>query len=362
MTRAGVFAGLVFLLGVGIVVALVLWRGIDNVAAVLATGGWALLWLVPWYALVLVFDAGAWAALLPRAARAPWRIYYATWVCDAVNWLLPVAQIGGEIVRIRLLRGMHWKTAQVIATVLVDKTLQAVTIALVGALAMVALVRHLGELPFGAAAAIFSLLLGAGIYVFYRLQRHGLFTQIVTHGQLVTRLRLDGLAAQAGEIDQAVRACYADTGMLARAAVVRLLNPVLLTGEVYLAMAMLGQPLGLFESFILQSLAQTMRSAAFLVPGGIGVQEGGVVVLALALGVPADLGLSLALVKRVRELLVGVPALLLWQAEEARGWLPGYLKAIPSEETVEKPSVRSKAGSDIRQQSNPPRSHDSRRT
>lgn len=320
MTRATVLALLAFLLGVGLVVALVLWRGVDNVAVALAAGGWALLWLVPWYGLVLIFDAAAWGALLPQATRHPWRIFYATWVCDAVNWLLPVAQIGGEIVRIRLLRGMRWKTAQVIATVLVDKTLQAVTIALAGALAMVALARHLGELPFGTAVAVFSGLLGGGIYVFYRLQRHGLFTQLVARGQLVTRLRLEGLAAQAGEIDRALRESYGNSPVLGRAAALRLLNPALMTGEVYLAMAMLGQPLDLFESFILQALAQTVRSAAFLVPGGIGVQEGGVVVLALALGVPPDVGLSLALVKRAREVLVGVPVLLLWQAEEARRW------------------------------------------
>jgi uncharacterized membrane protein YbhN (UPF0104 family) len=215
---------------------------------------------------------------------------------------------------------MRWKTARVIASVLVDKTLQAATIALAGALAMITLVRRLGELPLGTAVATFSLLIGIGIYIFYRLQRHGLFTQLVARGQLVTRLRLEGLAAQAGEIDNAVRACYGDAAALARAAALRLLNPALMTGEVYIAMAVLGQPLGVFESFVLQALAQTVRSAAFLVPGGIGVQEGGVVVLALALGVPTDIGLSLALVKRARELLVGVPIILLWQADEVRGW------------------------------------------
>lgn len=61
-----------------------------------------------------------------------------------------------------------------------------------------------------------------------------------------------------------------------------------------------------------------MRSAAFAVPGGLGVQEGGFVVVSLLIGVPPEVSLALSLAKRVRELLVGVPALLAWQVAEGR--------------------------------------------
>ncbi len=63
---------------------------------------------------------------------------------------------------------------------------------------------------------------------------------------------------------------------------------------------------------ILESLGQAVRAAAFIVPGGLGAQEGSFVLLGAALGIGPDLSLAFALCKRVRELAVGLPALALW--------------------------------------------------
>jgi len=54
------------------------------------------------------------------------------------------------------------------------------------------------------------------------------------------------------------------------------------------------------------------------VPGALGVQEGGCVVLSAALGIGPETGLALSLIKRVRELVLGVPALLVWHFAEGR--------------------------------------------
>ena len=56
---------------------------------------------------------------------------------------------------------------------------------------------------------------------------------------------------------------------------------------------------------MIESLAQAIRSVAFFVPGAVGVQEGGFVVVAGLFGVPPDAALSISLTKRVRELALG---------------------------------------------------------
>jgi hypothetical protein len=56
------------------------------------------------------------------------------------------------------------------------------------------------------------------------------------------------------------------------------------------------------------------------VPGAIGVQEGGYVVLGPLFGIAPETMLALSLLKRARDLALGVPALLLWQGLEARRW------------------------------------------
>ena len=65
-------------------------------------------------------------------------------------------------------------------------------------------------------------------------------------------------------------------------------------------------------------MAQGIRSAAFLVPGALGVQEGGYVIVGGWLGIsPADC-MALALIRRMRELAFGVPGVISWQ------WLEGF--------------------------------------
>ena len=101
------------------------------------------------------------------------------------------------------------------------------------------------------------------------------------------------------------------------------------TGEVWLAMHFLGHPVTLLEALVLESLVGAVRAAAFAVPGGLGVQEGGFIVLGSLLGVDATAALSLSLVKRVRELAFGLPGLLVWQLKEGRRLLRKRAQSNP---------------------------------
>ncbi len=71
---------------------------------------------------------------------------------------------------------------------------------------------------------------------------------------------------------------------------------------------------------ILESLAFALRSAAFAVPAGVGVQEGGYVALGAVFGLGPEIGLALSLLKRAREILLAAPALLAWKMVELRAW------------------------------------------
>jgi uncharacterized membrane protein YbhN (UPF0104 family) len=51
------------------------------------------------------------------------------------------------------------------------------------------------------------------------------------------------------------------------------------------------------------------RSAGFAVPGAVGVQEGGFVLVAGLFGISATDALALSMLKRIREELIGLPAL-----------------------------------------------------
>ena len=82
-------------------------------------------------------------------------------------------------------------------------------------------------------------------------------------------------------------------------------------------MQALGQPLGVIDAFILESLSSGVRAAAFMVPGALGALEGGFVVFGALFGLPAETALAISLSKRVRELILGLPGLFVWHWVEA---------------------------------------------
>jgi hypothetical protein len=69
----------------------------------------------------------------------------------------------------------------------------------------------------------------------------------------------------------------------------------------------------------LESLTQAAKSVFFMVPAALGVQEAGLMGVGLLLGLGPDMALALSLAKRLREVLFGVPALLVWQWKEVAG-------------------------------------------
>ncbi len=110
-----------FLLGIAVIIALVVWQGFELVAGTLATAGWGIVLLVLFYLPHLVFGTMSWR-LLFAAGRAPsfGRAIYVKWIGGSVNWLLPVASIGGEVVKARLLMQREISGADAGASVVVD--------------------------------------------------------------------------------------------------------------------------------------------------------------------------------------------------------------------------------------------------
>jgi hypothetical protein len=60
----------------------------------------------------------------------------------------------------------------------------------------------------------------------------------------------------------------------------------------------------------------------------MGVQDGALIVVCALFGVPAEVALAMALIKRVPDLILGAPALIGWQALEGRHYLGAGDKEI----------------------------------
>jgi hypothetical protein len=90
------------------------------------------------------------------------------------------------------------------------------------------------------------------------------------------------------------------------------------TGEIWLALLFLGHPVALGDAFAIEAVIQALSSTAFIVPAALGVQEGGFLAVGGLVGLAPELALALALVRRARDVIIFVPALLLWQVGAGR--------------------------------------------
>ncbi len=90
--------------GLATVIMLVVWQGAGTVLGLLVTSGWGLLLLPLVWLPHLLASTASWRLLfapdqMPRFVVA----LRALWIGGAVNTLLPVATVGGEVVKGRLI-------------------------------------------------------------------------------------------------------------------------------------------------------------------------------------------------------------------------------------------------------------------
>jgi len=311
------------LIGIGLFTAVLVWQGAGDLLAALSVAGWGLVLVAAWHLVPLVIDSHAWRILFNRPRPGWARIVWARWIGESINGLLPVAQVGGDVAKARLLvlpgQRVGHTGSEVGATVVVDTTLAVVTqmlFALIGVAMLLALLDR-PELAWGLVCGI--AVMGALVGLFYRLQRGGLFSALA--GILN---KLSGGAAAfdfvggAAALDNAVGAIYRQPWLVLRAALWRLVGWLVGVGEVWLALYFLGAPVSIADALMLEALGQAVRGAAFAIPGALGVQEGGYVLLGSLVGLSPDTALALSLSKRVRELAFGIPGLIAWQMAEGR--------------------------------------------
>lgn len=320
-------AYLLAMAGIALMIVLVVRTGYRNILDLLALAGWNLFWLIPYHVVPVTLDAQGWRTLIkPCDPHGRVRLPVLVWIAlvrEGVGRLLPVASVGGDIVGIRLLilRGLEGAAAA--ASVVVEVILSLTSQYLFTATCVVVLITILDTNAFTsdwliAMAITFPLplmlllVLGKG-RIFQRFER---FAERLLGG----RPRLKTLIEGGADLDTAIGALIARRGRLVLNVFWQFAGMVAGSLEVWFALRLLGHPVSPAAAIALESVTLTIRYLAFLVPVGLGVQEAGLMAFGEVLGLGPDTALTLSLIKRMRELLVGVPALISWQIVEGWHW------------------------------------------
>ena len=296
------------------------WLGAGAVThALLSVGIGGFVVLALWQVASDAMLALAWRAACPRPALGASfaRLLLARVMREAGMTCLPLSQLGGILIGMRATsfgfnrRIVPWPMA--IAANIVDLTVEVIGqigFVLLGLLFL--LDRH-PDTPLAGPVAIGMALGMLAVAGFIWAQRGA--------GVLLRRLGMrlvGGTTLQGvGRLQDCLDRFYARPGRIAVGCLLHLVGWMLSAGWVWLAYRMLGVPLGFGPALAIEGVAGGILSASFLVPAALGVQEAAYVALGSLFGIDPHVSFGLSLLRRGRDLAIGVPMLLLWQAREA---------------------------------------------
>lgn len=272
-----------------------------------------------WSLFTFVLLGAAWLAAAPGEATC--RLLQFTWarmVREAVSDLLPLSQLGGIVIGARTLGASGMAGPRVYGSMVVDMTTEmaAQLVYTLFGLAMIASLLIDG----GSAAALRPMILGgtgvmaAVILLFFVAQHSALDLTARIAGRMIPQSQTALV-----DIRRELARIYAQRCRLALSFVFNLGAWLASGAGAWLALKLMGARISIWDALALESLIFTLRSIAFFIPGALGVQEAAYAVAGPLFGLSPESALALSLAKRARDIAIGLPTLIAWQASEVRG-------------------------------------------
>lgn len=315
MKRASILLAVIGLLIAGLLLDVAGVR--DVLGRVLAVGWRGFAVVLAWQGVLFVVLGSAWKILAAGGLRTLLVLVWARMVRDAASNCLPLAQVGGFLLgaRAATLQGMAWETAA--ASTVVDATaevLAQVVFAVIGLCILVAR-EPSSKLAIPIAIGLFVAVLAIAGFMVAQIGASGLFARL---GRRIASHRFADARERAGLLAGALDDIYRCPMRLVLAVLVHLIGWLGTGIGGWLAFRLLGAELEIEDAIAIEGLLHALLAAAFLIPGNIGVQEAGYTALGAVFGLPAELSLGASLLRRGRDLVVGIPVLLIYEVAEMR--------------------------------------------
>lgn len=290
----------------------------------------------------LLIDMGlgiAWHAAVPLLSVR--RLIGARLVRDSAGACLPFSQLGGMVIGVRAtmagvnprtMKGeeLHWPEG--VAANLVDITTEVLGLIAFVVIALLCLIGHHGAAKFIWPLIGGLLLLSLGIAGFIWTQHRGgaMIRKAASflERHIAAEWR-DSLIGNTEIFQLRLESLWSRPGRISLGAFCHLLCWMGDAAMTWLALQLLGAPVGFFSSVAIEGVVCGIMSAGFLVPGALGVQEAAYVALGLIFGIDAEISLSLSLLRRGRDILIGIPVLFTWQVVEMR-----RLRHVPTDQAT----------------------------
>lgn len=296
--------------------ALAGWYGFGPIGkAVLSVGGSGFALFCLWQFATFVILAVGWWLVAPEDQR-PFAAFAAgRMVRDSAGTCLPFSQVGGFFLGARTaqLFGLSWGAS--LLSMVVDLTAEFISMLLFAAAGLLVLLTVVSDgsmtLPICGGVVV---ALGLGGIVF-KLHGHALPVLVGFGEKIVGRWAEGGLT---GVSVSELAEMYRHTGRLTAATLLHLAGWVAKGLGNWLAFRLLGADLSLIDGLAIEGLLHALLIPAFVIPGYAGVQEAGYAGLGALFGLSPEISIGVSLLRRARDVALGIPILIVWQLFEMR--------------------------------------------
>lgn len=272
--------------------------------------GFGFVLVIAAYSLVTLLDTIAWKYAFHKEETQAfhlWQLWRIRQVGEAFNVITPLGTVGGEPVKAKLLKDCHGLSLKEgFSSQVIAKTtfLLALVVFLVIGKVFIFNSPNVSE-HFKQTSLVGLIVFSVAILSFLLFQIKGGLRTLAKWVSRFTRrkealhflVQLDLLGHKMSDYYRENPRRFVNSIFLA------FLGWVVGIAELYIVLYFLGQEMTFMDLWIIEALSQLVRMGSFFIPMGIGALESGSIIIFMAMGLTADLGLTVTFVRRIKELL-----------------------------------------------------------
>lgn len=330
---------ILFFLGLTLLIGGAVWVGMDSIVQSFSSVGIkGLLILSSWQVIVILLLSYAWHVICPDIGML--RLIWARFLRESAATCLPFSQVGGILLSIRAVcfRGYRYiknpkdlSIAHAVSSNIVDittETLGQIVFIIVGICFLIIGQYHETlqnitvpgtklNLKWFIIIGIFFLLIGSISLIWSQRQGSALIKKLVNFlSKNIAQQWEDQVNANADSFQNSINQIWSNPKNVLLSCIIHLIGWLAGAIGTWLCYKFLGASINIQEAVIIEAFVCVALSIGFLVPASVGIQEGAYVLLGSIFGIDPHLSFSLSLLRRARDILIGVPTLLLWQITE----------------------------------------------
>lgn len=263
----------------------------------------------------LFFDAMAWKVFIKNENFSILWSFIITWVSQASGKFFPTGTVTGEFIRIYLgtKKGLSFHESS--STVFADLVIATFSLFLIASLSFLIVLSNnviffQNDNSFYIVISLLILLSGCVFFYFF-IKRRLLKFFLNLKNPLNFKLKRNNIKLLL-KIDYSLFKISSNKLNIFKATITRLLGWISGALEIYVFLMIINVEVSFVDVILIEAFTGLIRSVVFFIPAGLGVQELAFVIIGSHVGLSDSVSFSMAIGRRIREIGVGLPAILTW--------------------------------------------------